>query len=332
MTSRPPESTSASAGGWLSTNLPPAAVAGLLAFSVALFLLWGGPLWEASPDASHLGRILGSYLAVVPAAAAALAFRRRFALDALVTVTGAVWAAKVVVTIVLFRLFAPGTARSYDPARAALPETGRAAPARYVPAPADFPAGAIEGVVTAGGRPLPASLVHLVDPSPGLPSPPPRDVPLRLRSGVAAPAPLSLGRDDRLLVSSADGELHTFHLRRDGAGSRNVPIPASGDAVVVDPLRAGTWDAACDAHPGETARIVAADHPYVAAPDPEGRFRLDAVPAGTAHLRAVAVGEEVEARAVLVAGRTTVVPLALDTDPLAGSARPPRDVQEIARR
>ena len=47
------------------TGLPIWGLVGLIAVSTLLFLLWGGPLWESSRSASHVGRFAVSYLAVL---------------------------------------------------------------------------------------------------------------------------------------------------------------------------------------------------------------------------------------------------------------------------
>ena len=50
---------------------------GILATAIAILLFFDGPLWRATPGSSHVGRILVSYLTIVPLVAAALAIRRR---------------------------------------------------------------------------------------------------------------------------------------------------------------------------------------------------------------------------------------------------------------
>jgi hypothetical protein len=166
------------------TGLSPLSYAALVATSIALFLLWDGPLWSAPREATHVGRFAVSYLAVIPLAAIALLASRRWSWGHLMATTGSAWAIKMVVTAVLYQAFATGTAGQFEP-RLATPGPARPSTAPdYQPAPGPFAAGRLTGLMLREGVPVPSAVVYLEGPAPGRPLRAP--APVELRLGPAA--------------------------------------------------------------------------------------------------------------------------------------------------
>lgn len=268
----------------------------LVAFSVALFLFWGGPLWTAHREDSHVGRFAFSYLLVLPAAALLLFAARRFTWSHLIGATGTAWGVKLVITSALYFSLARGTA--HLPTAAVTTSSARtpaAFVAEYTPAKGDFVAGTLSGSVLQGGAPAALAVVFIDKPGPGLPlssEAPPFKITVeasRYRGLVHA------GRTDATFeVESKDPQLHTLHLYElgpGGAASRavmNVPVPAGGAPRPFTAPEAGIYEARCDNHSTERASVVVVDHPYVARADEQGQFTLAGVPEGPLTLVVVA--------------------------------------------
>ena len=98
------------------TGLGPLWLGAILCGSIALFLVWGGPLWLAPFGASHLVRIGASYAVVIPAVYLALRRCGTWSPAHLAGATGAIWAVKLVITSLLYALLSFGGSR-YEPAR-----------------------------------------------------------------------------------------------------------------------------------------------------------------------------------------------------------------------
>lgn len=270
------------------TGLPIWGPVGLIAFSTLLFLLWGGPLWESSRNASHVGRFAVSYLAVVPAAAALLSFRRTFSWGRLGATCGLTWAAKMVVTSFLYSAVAPGTAATLQPREAPSAPAPSPPASRYRPAGGDFTRGALEGAVHRRGRPAQATL-FLVKPPPGLPLPAPRARELAV-SGSAYAAPLTVvGLHDTLTARNADRALHTLRLSSDSRLEATRPLPPNAGSVPVPLPRPGLYRLSCANHRTEDGWLLVLDHPYVVESDADGHFRMGDVPAGPLALAALSL-------------------------------------------
>jgi hypothetical protein len=97
-------------GPWTAVGLTRGQFVGILALSVGLFLLAGGPLWQ-QVHAGHLGRIVASYAVIPPAAALALARNGRLHPLTLLAASVVLALLKLVLTAVLLVLFALAGAR-----------------------------------------------------------------------------------------------------------------------------------------------------------------------------------------------------------------------------
>lgn len=297
----------------------------LIAFSVALFLFWGGPLWTASREASHVGRFAWSYLLVIPAAALLLAAARRFTLSHLVAATCSAWGIKLVITSGLYFALARGT--GYLPVAPARPVSSKAKvalSADYHPAEGAFAGGTVTGTVVAGGRALAGVVVHADKPLPGLSLPegaPPSKVTIE---GSRYRGLVHLGRSDAgFEVESKDAVLHTLHVYDGGRAVMNMPVPAGGKARAFQLQEPGVYELRCDTHETERAALVVVDHPYAVTTDEAGRFVLPNVPAGPISVVVVArpagsessVVRRVPARVEV--SETTVVHIDLSTPEVA---------------
>jgi hypothetical protein len=287
------------------TGLPYPAYAAIVVTSVAIFLVWGGPLWSSPADASHVGRFVVSYLAVIPLAALALATLHRLTRSHLVTATGTAWALKLLVTAALYLWLARGSnARAVDPGvrdrrspAAAAVGTDR----EYRAVHGELEAGDITGSVVEAGRPVGGAIVFLDAPLSGRPLSQPHTLEIVIRESQYD-TPLYLASvEDEVLVKSFDPVLHTTRLTPyAGLGvtaSANQPIPPSGRPVLLDLPSANVFRIGCAAHPGELAFLVVVDHPYATRTDADGRFRLERVAAGPARVVAVIASEGALSRA-----------------------------------
>jgi hypothetical protein len=273
--------------------LSPLALGALVVVSTALFLFYGGALWLAAPEASHVGRFAVSYLAVPPLAALLLLAVRRFSGTHVLTAIGVTWGIKLVVTSVLYFAAAPGTAHVPTAASATVAPTVPK-PAATVPeygaAGGDFTHGDIRATVVRGGVPVPGAVVFLDRPSPGLPAGETGAVTIGIRgSRYGAPAYLVPASSD-LKVESADTTLHTLHLYEGSRAVLNVPLTAAAGSRQVPSLEPGIYEARCDTHATERAAVVVVDHPYAIVADQAGQALLGRVPAGPVTL-VVVTGE-----------------------------------------
>jgi hypothetical protein len=305
------------------TGLPIVSYSALVALSVALFLFVGGALWRAPREASHVARFAVSYLAVVPVGALLLLASRRLSWSHLIATVGSVWAIKMFITVVLYQAFARGTATELLAIAPPRPGAPPARSADYRPATGRFTNGSIHGRVLEGGEGVAGAIVYLDAPGPGKRAAEPSRVDLVIQ-GSRYDAPLYLVHtDDRARILNRDAVLHTLHFHGAGRTPANRPLPPSDDAQSIELPDPGLVQLRCDNHPGETAWMVVADHPYVTISGSGGEFALDGVPPGPAHVIAVTAGStwarRAEARATVTEGVT--VELALDLADLRDSVR-----------
>jgi hypothetical protein len=262
----------------------------LVAFSVALFLFWDGPLWTAKREVSHVGRFAWSYLLVIPAAAALLAAARRLSLSHLIAATCSAWGVKLVITSALYFALARGTA--HVPVAPAGPVSSKkmaVAGTDYRPAGAGFKGGAVRGGVVLGDVPVGGAVVLVDRPAPGLPLPA-EPAPFRLTiDGSRYRGQVYLGQKDASFeVESKDSVLHTLHVYEGERAVMNMPVPAGGKAHAFQAPEPGVYELRCDTHGSERAALVVVDHPYVARTDEAGQLTLADVPAGPITLVVVA--------------------------------------------
>lgn len=304
----------------------------LVTFSVTLFLFWGGPLWTAGREASHVGRFAWSYLLVIPAAATLLALSRRLSWSHLIAATCSAWGIKLVITSALYFALARGTA--HIPVAPVTPVSSKAKVALapdYRPAQGVFASGTVKGSVVRGGQPVTGAVVLVDEPAPGLPL-----------AGDAQPFKLTIegsryrglvyvGRTDASYeVESKDPALHTLHvydvrraLPHDGERAvMNMPVPAGDRPHPFTAPERGIYEVRCDTHASERAALVVVDHPYVARTDGAGEMTLAQVPAGPITLIVVAPGEGGQSVVRRVPARvevseTTVVHIDLSTPEVA---------------
>lgn len=295
-----------------------------MAFSVALFLLWDGPLWAAKREASHVGRFAWSYLLVIPAAATLLAVARRFTWSHLIAATCSAWGIKLVVTSGLYFALARGTAHiPVAPVTPVSSKTRVALAPDYRPARGAFASGAVTGSVVRGGQPVAGAVVLVNEPAPGLPLPD-EAPPFRLTiEGSRYRGLVYLGRADAAYeVESKDAALHTLHVYDGERAVMNMPVPAGNKPHSFAAPERGIYDVRCDTHGSERAALVVVDHPYVTRTGESGELALSQVPAGPIILVVVAPGEGGESLvrripARVEASETTVVHIDLSTPEVA---------------
>lgn len=94
-----------------------------------------------------------------------------------------------------------------------------------------------------------------------------------------SPVSLTIQAGEPLDLVSSDGTLHTVHWR--GPTEENVALPLRSVRVVRHLREPGIYSIRCDVHPWMRAWIRVDDHPFHAATDGEGRFRILGLPPGT---------------------------------------------------
>jgi hypothetical protein len=195
----------------------------VLVLSVAIFLFWGGPLWQVPPGSSHVARIAMSYLAIVPLAAGALALGRRLRWGHLLSAVAVLWSAKLIITASIYAYLATGSASRYEPAR-----TWESQPTAAPPAAREEP-----------------------------PSAPPRDHALAVSHARYDQERIVVTLRDSLVVENRDATLHTLRISKNGRTVRNLPLPAGGDARrIAIPETAGEYRLGCENHASEAALLV----------------------------------------------------------------------------
>jgi hypothetical protein len=283
------------------TGLPGPVYSLLLLVSVALFVFWGGPFWRAAANESHLPRFVASYLLVIPLTAAALLTYRRLTWARQITATATLWGLKLLITAALYIAIPRSPSNVLAPAhdtRHGVPAHAVAAGTEYAPARTGFAAGTLQGRVSRGGVPVEGAVVLLVAPPSGAALHEAKRVELTI-PGPGARAEV-LRSHDEMVATNTDGRLHTLHFVRDGRTVRNEPLPGGSSARPIAAPEPGIYDIRCDNHPGEHARLVVVDHPYVTRTDAAGRFELRGVAAAEVVVRVldgVGAGQQ---RAVVV--------------------------------
>jgi len=303
------------------TGLPLVPFLVLLAGSVALFLGYGGLLWRAPREASHVMRFVVSYLAVIPFGALLLLGLGRWSWPHLVTTTGAVWSFKMVITAVLFQFVARGTAtqlQAVAPPTSAISGQGAEPRADYHSSGSgSFTAGSLRGYVRRSGKAVAGAVVFVDAPAPGRAAAPGQHVDLEIAAARYA-EPLYLAHvDDAVRLVNHDGTLHTAHFSGAGRLPPTRPMPPAAGPLPVSFPEPGVFRVRCDNHPGEGTWLVVVDHPYATRTAADGSFSLDGVPAGEVRLIAVAVeslaAHRARAHAVVRSAETVEIDVDLDS-------------------
>ena len=208
--------------------------------SIAAFVWWGGALWRAPAEASHVSRFVASYLLVIPAAALVLVLGHAWSLGHQVATVGAVWAIKMVVTAVLFGVVARGTATVYAPAQPGEAPRSSDAERRRADEEDD------EELVASSGPHAVGARVAIAD---GRPT-------LEVVDVVAG---------ERVEVANQDGLLHTAVLVRRDHTLANVPLPPRS-TTTLGPFPAGVTEVRCAHHADEHFLVHASAPPEVPRP------------------------------------------------------------------
>ena len=282
----------------------------LLLISVSLFVVWGGLLWRAPRQASHVMRFFVSYFAVIPLAALALWHARKLSAAHLLGAVATLWSLKLVVTATLYFAFARGADANYQPVLARTSES--AADLAYQPAGDGFAFGSVEGLVQQDGVSI-AAAVWIEHPRPGLPDKPARARLLSVKASAYDQPLALLHGSDSLTVHNSDGVLHTVHVTREGRVVQNLPLPPGSD-VELHLSEPDVYRLRCDNHAGEVAWVVVVDHPY-AQMTSDGRFAFASVPTGSLDVQAaIVVAGQLERTSVsarVASGHATTVALRL---------------------
>jgi plastocyanin len=302
------------------SGLPAAALAALLAASVALFLVYNGLLWKAPREASHVARFAVSYLAVVPLAAGMLLAFQRFTWAHLVTSTGVVWAAKLVVTAVLYQALARGTAtnlRAIAPPPTTVHGVTTAASHDYESVGSgSFAQGSLRGRVRLEGAAVTRAIVFLERPRSGRPLPARETIDLAIAGAKYAEPSFLVHTGDLIRFINHDALLHTARFSGPGALPATVPLPPGSEAPPIAFTEGGVYRVRCDSHPGESAWIVVVDHPYATFTAPDGTYALEGVPVGEARVTVVLAGpltaRETSATTLIRSAETVELDLDLD--------------------
>ena len=284
----------------------------ILAISTTAFLFWGGPLWNVAVGTSHVWRIGGSYLIVIPLVFAALARSHRASLAHMLGAVGIVWSAKMLITATLYAYVAPESATQYAPARtweeSQEPESVHRGDQPVTAANTDVGSGDVAGVVVANDGPerFPAAAVIVED----LPESPIARPPVNLIVAIEharykQPVYIA-GPQDRLVLANGDASLHTLRITQDRRAIANIPAPpGSGERVIATPL-AGRYYLSCENHASEQALLIIAGHPFFALTGRDGRFELPGVPAGEHVVVALRSGHLPSRRTIKVAPNSRV--------------------------
>ena len=299
----------------------------LVTFSVVVFLFWGGPLWLARREVSHVMRFVVSYAVVVPAAALLLLAAKRLTFSNLWGATGSTWAIKLMVTSTIYLVVARGTA--HIPVAAPLSPTATAhaiqASYEYRPAKGEFAHGAVKGAVVRKGAVAKDAVVLVDKPLPGAELAEARG-PLHLWLGGGRYSErIYLGQlDQDLAIENKDPSLHTLHLFDQDRAVLNMAVPVGEKPHPLTMPEPGIYEARCDTHASERASVVIVDHPYIARADESGQFQLNDVPVGPVTLVVVFRDSEKPATSIVrriparvESKETTVVHIDLSTPEVA---------------
>ncbi|MBI2962564.1 MAG: carboxypeptidase regulatory-like domain-containing protein [Deltaproteobacteria bacterium] len=111
---------------------------------------------------------------------------------------------------------------------------------------------------------------------------------------------------ETIRVRNSDGILHNVHTRSRVNPPVNIAQPKFKKEVSIELEEPESVAVRCDAHEWMSAVIVAMEHPYYAASDPQGTFRIGDVPPGEYTLRVwhETLGEKSE-KVTIEAGKET---------------------------
>jgi hypothetical protein len=269
--------------GFMGAGLSGTALAAIIAVSTGAFLFWGGPLWRAAPGASHVTRIGGSYLMVIPLALAALAVTRRLSFSHLLGCVGIVWSAKLLITASAYSFIAPGSATVYAPAQpwetARAPASDHRADRTASPPRTSAGTGTLSGVVVVSGTPV-AYAALIVDGAAEGSGRSLRNPKITIDRARYVQSIYLSSSDDHILVENHDASLHTLRVTREQRAIANVPVPPGLGERSIPAPEPGSYELSCENHASEHALLVVVDHPLVTLTDSNGRFELRGVPTG----------------------------------------------------
>jgi hypothetical protein len=288
---------------------------------VAFFLVGMGPVWLHRWDVDR--SILYSYVPIPFLVAGALAWRRRLSVKAWVLHTFEITFAKFVITAtVLVSLWASSDGPPLNPVerRPAEYAASGAADASVAEVPVEptplGPTGAVAGQVQdSGGAPLEGVLVFI---SAGLEKfvfpAPSGNVVLHHDGERLTPAVAGVRVGQPMEVRSSSKTLHTLVARRGTTALVNVPVLAHQGArpvVFRDPK--GLVTLSCSVHGSSEAGALLGvfAHPYFAVSGADGRFQLEAIPAGLVEISAGAASGTGRADVKVEAGGAVAVRLVI---------------------
>jgi hypothetical protein len=280
----------------------------VLAISTTAFLFWGGPLWDAQVGTSHVWRIGGSYLIVIPLVLAALARTHRLSLAHLLGAVGMVWSAKMLITATLYAYVAPESATQYAPARtwegAQEPESSHREDQPLSVIATEVATGDVAGVVVASDDREALAAVVVEDLPESHLARPRANVAIAIEHGRYGQSVYVAGLQDRIVLTNADASLHTLRVTQEHRAFANIPVPAgSREYAIATPLP-GRYVLSCENHASEQALLFIVGHPFFTLTGQNGRFELPGVPAGEHVIAVFRNGHVPSRRTVLLAPRT----------------------------
>jgi len=320
---------------FLGSGMSMAAYGLLLLSSVALFVLWGGPLWRVTHTDSNVMRFVVSYSSVIPLAAIILLAVKRFSWTHLLTAVGTVWAFKLLLTAPLYYALAPGGAledigaiapKRGVPTASATTDAAKA-PTGYVAADGAFDSGSIRGKVTQAGAPAVGAVVYLEDPVPGLPVGASETKTL-VMTDEGYDRRLYFARTiDHLVIRNDAAAMNNAHVRGPKASLLNAPVPPGTTTQPLALEDPNLYTVQSDTAPNLRAALLVIDHPYATRVDDAGSFTLDKVPAAETRIVALWVdGEGMVQRAERSAKVTSGAELRVDL-PIGGANAPPTNTE-----
>jgi hypothetical protein len=259
----------------------------LTTYSTLLFLGYPQLLWRAPAGASHVGRFLVSYTAVIPFVAAYLYVRtRRISIGDLIGNVMIIWSIKMLITVGLYHVFVQGSAMELEPAQTVTQEHVKARlPYQGV---RDFAGTTLRGRVSfaaADGAWRPALIVlegavrGALAPQAGSP------LTLHVQESGLKPALAVAPLGTEILVHNETAATVVLTATQAHRSLFNVPVvPGQADAsatlkrpgLIKLAPRTGRTDL--------NAWLYVAEHPYFAWSDADGAFRMTDVPDGELEL------------------------------------------------
>jgi hypothetical protein len=287
-----PEMSSSPIRGRMGTGLRWAELAMLIVVSTVLFLVWPTLLWKTTRDASHVSRFAVSYLAVIPLAAAILAFRwRRVPLRELSAAVLIVWSVKMLITVGLYDGFVTRGRTKYEPP-AAPDHFVHAQKHAYTPVPG-FRGRTVEGKAEiAGGGVAHGAWIYAPALHEGLPVSPSakREVTnVVVRNDRIEPSLLVVPMGTSIHFQNAAGATVVLSGQQNGRTVYNAPVVPGGDGRSVRLDKPGRVRFSARVGPSEGVFIVqVVDNPYIARARDDGTFSIENLPPGNVELIALA--------------------------------------------